>query len=638
MIVRFFVFAVLTFSLSKAYASLECSDLPPIYQKFKNWHVLKLYSADALTNEAFFSGMERGFLKELDPNFVVFLERDVQDYLKKSEVSVSKLILENNNCNRFEEVYKRFQKAKERGLTELEAFLTQVDLFDKISKIEKSHSGLTIDQVLMQRKTILSGIARTASELEQNRLNYLAFEFIQNKIKLKNVSSDVEGDAFWASAKSLIRIVTGEDKTSVAEYMARSAFKAVDPHSNYFPSDVLKEFKEIQTSKFSGLGINFVDGGSGMYITEVIEGGSAEQSGALRVKDLVIKINNRPTAEMNLKDFSNNAIGPEGTEVTLELIRNGEMQKIKMKRTQTERIKNNIVTGLIDIDGKKLGYVKLLTFLFPDTNTFMRQKMQAMESQNNIDGWILDLRDNAGGRIDIACDVAGLFLGPNKDFAQVLDTKIPPPHTFPLFTNNLVSESFDQPMVVLTSRLSGSASELVASALQLQGRALVVSNSETTFRKGSIQIVDEYGVKGGIKITIGFFFNIHGEPIQKHGVAPDVLVPSAKKDVESFDETKVEHVLAEPANLPMPEESINLFKKARAPMQALLKKINYGSAFIESMADKDVVLEAGQRIVVDIINDEALSKIREEKRSKPNPSSILFPGFGGLLKQEQTKE
>lgn len=644
MFLRALVFATFAFPLSFANATvnhLECEDIPEVYNHFSKWHVAKKdpeLSKQISTVEAFFRGIEKEFLRQLDPASVIFLDTDVQDVSNKNPERTQKQVMEEKNCDRFEAIVSLFKDIRKLRTEILVRFMGRPALFEQIVESAKKYEKISKGHIAKIRAEAKP--AKDIAELETRWIDYLALEYAQSKKALKDLSDDLEVDSYLVATNSLMRFYMVDEELTVAEIMMKAALKGADPHSAYMDFQTFKDFEDQRKSGFVGLGIAYVDGGRGFYVREVLKGGSAEKAQALRKRDLILSINGRSTIMMTLKDFYQSSSGPKDTEVVLEILREGKMQTISLKRMAVNRLKENLITDLLEVDGKKIGYIKLINFMYADTAKDMKKRMEDMEKQDVIDGWVLDLRDNPGGMLGMAVDVAGLFLGPAETVVHIVDTTLRESFV-PLRTNRFIGHAFNQPLVVLTSRRSASAAEITAEALQLHGRALVISDSATTFRKGTIQQPQRFSVmknndqvlKGALKLTLGYFYNVLGEPFQNRGVSADVVLP-VKSDVDdSFDETDLAGALNTPSALPILTELADTYKRAREPMRKFAQNIasKYGEKFVESFSDKDIVLEAGSRLVVDQINDEEISKIHAKRKSDvENPMGTIFPDLTKL--------
>ena len=339
--------------------------------------------------------------------------------------------------------------------------------------------------------------------------------------------------------------------TSFAEAFAL----ALDPHTSYLPPDSFEDLRIQMQLSLEGIGAILSSDNGFSVIEELIPGGGAERSGLLKPKDKIIAVaqeGKKPVdvVDMDLRDIIKLIRGKKGTQVTLTILR---------QAAHTERFDAAIMRDKIDIkeqeakityetrtaDGKQyhFGVIDLPSFYGDedkDKSCYEDVKsLLARAKQQHIDGIVLDLSRNGGGLLKEAVRLSGLFLGKNgivatKDSREQVtilangsaasgtDGDNRKVITFPA---EGMSAIYTGPLVVLTSRLSASASEIVAGALKDYRRAVIVG-SDHTFGKGSVQGLTPLpkGL-GGMKVTTGLYFLPGGKSTQKIGVEANIQLP-----------------------------------------------------------------------------------------------------------------
>lgn len=637
---RIFVVVVLSLMLNPAFAQFapprpqlksaaDCVDIKNIFKVFSTNHVANKdpkLAAIITTPEAFFNGMNAELVEQYDKNKIIFTAADVSAILEGVTVESSAAVLGEGKCDVYEAAVARMLEIRNTRKAELEKFLAQPDLKSIVEERTKQLDNLDESQLLTMRESIRKR-ATTAQELAERHLDMLAWNMARIKYSpIKKISPDINEDAYLLARKTLKRMVSVDVQDTVAETMLKAAFSGADPHSDYMADNDFRKMVDMRNPTFAGLGAVIAEGGQGIYVVSLFEGGGAAEGKILKEKDLIVKINGISTEDMDPDTFRSHSVGTANTSLEVEFKRDGKIHKTTVTRRRISSQSKNITTQTYNVDGKKIGYVRLENFAMDNTAIVMREEMKKLEP---VDGWVLDLRGNAGGLVDMAVDVSALFLGRRKIVLWEMVAERP---DFKSLKTGLFNKaSFTQPMSVLVSKMSASASEIVAGALQLNGRAVVVSSSDSSFKKGTIQNVApipmfNIPVKGGVKITTGYFYDINGQPIQNRGVNPDIRIPLKEKvdgDEEEFNESKLEHTLPTPSALPIDPQIIAEHEIMRAPLLEQLKEIapKYGRDFVKSfdMTKEDVALEASKNVVVDLVvlkeKEEAKKKKELEKKA-----------------------
>lgn len=297
----------------------------------------------------------------------------------------------------------------------------------------------------------------------------------------------------------------------------KGMLQELDPHSAFLNPDDYKEMKESTTGEFGGLGIEITKKDNIITIISPIEDTPAWEAG-LKSMDKVVKINDEPTAEMDLQTAVSKMRGNPGTSVKLTIVREGVTKPMEFKLTR-KIIKIASVKSMMLPDD--YAYIRISTFN-ESTGSDLKKAITKLikEAKNKkLNGLLLDLRNNPGGLLDQAVTVSNMFMdkgvivsviGREKD--KKLTEYAKPNGVLPM----------DVPLVVLVNGASASAAEIVAGALQDNKRAVVIG--QRTFGKGSVQTLVELDDKSAIKYTIARYYTPSGKSIQAKGIDPDVTV------------------------------------------------------------------------------------------------------------------
>jgi len=377
---------------------------------------------------------------------------------------------------------------------------------------------------------------------------------------------------------------------------------ALDPHTNYLSPEKLEDFQIQMQHSLEGIGASLSSDNGFTVIEELIPGGGAELSGLLKVKDKIIAVaqeGEKPVnvIDMYLSDIIKMIRGKKGTKVTLTILRQAEhtnrfdvtitRDKIDIKEQEA---KINYETRTVGGRQYRFGVIDLPSFYGDEKeNTSCYEDVKnllAEAKRQHVDGIVLDLSRNGGGLLGEAVRLAGLFL----DKGGIVATKDNSEQVTILANGSAASGTegdkrkvitfpaedpravYTGPLVVLTSRLSASASEIVAGALKDYHRAVIVG-SDHTFGKGSgHSLMHLPWDLGGITVTTGLFFLPGGKSTQKIGVEADVRLP-IWFILEDVGETALDYPLPAQAITPFLGVTGNaapLWKPVEQPMLAEL--------------------------------------------------------------------
>jgi carboxyl-terminal processing protease len=355
----------------------------------------------------------------------------------------------------------------------------------------------------------------------------------------------------------------------------------LDPHSSYMNEHYFKQLQSSINGEFSGIGIEIVHENGVIKVVTPIDGTPAAKAG-LKPQDLIVRIDGMFVKDMDMELAINKIRGKRGSEVKLTIVREGEKKPLTFE-IQRDVIKIKSVKSKLLED--EYGYIKLSTF----QNNGRQEILSAIselhkQAQQPLKGLVLDLRNNPGGLLNVAVEIADLFL----------DTQDMRKNKLIVFTKGKHPESSMQahatrgeimeevPIVVLMNQGSASASEIVAGALQDHNRAIIVGNS--SFGKGSVQtIIPTIDGTGAIKLTTALYYTPMGRSIQAKGIVPDLVVsdiqlPDQKTEAVAFipltekdlnDHLKAPNQRNKKASMIAPKENLALAKEDYQLYQAL---------------------------------------------------------------------
>lgn len=297
------------------------------------------------------------------------------------------------------------------------------------------------------------------------------------------------------------------------EYAAiNGMLTTLDPHSGLLPPTHYEDMQTQTGGQFGGLGIVISIRDGELTVISPIDGTPASQKG-IRAQDRIVRIGDESTVNMNLNDAVNRLRGEPGTDVDLWIQRASWAEPRQFTVTRA-------IIRIDSVDSKalseKVGYLRIKNFqanTFNDVRTHLRELREQM---GGMEGLVLDLRDNPGGLLEQSIRVSDLFLREGT-----IVSTVGVGNTLRETTRaNVNGTEEEYPIIVLVNGGSASASEIVSGALQKNDRAIVLG--DTTFGKGTVQILYEFPDDSALKLTIAQYLTPGGVSIQNTGIIPDL--------------------------------------------------------------------------------------------------------------------
>jgi len=280
----------------------------------------------------------------------------------------------------------------------------------------------------------------------------------------------------------------------------------LDPHSVYFPAAEFKKLKEDQASSFYGIGVQIVRHDDGVYIQSVVESTPASRAG-LRYGDRIVEVDGKDARDWSSDQVSRNVRGARGESVMLKVERAGQEAAVNFKIVRDAVPLPSIRNAFMLSPGT--GYVGLVGGFQHTTDDELRESISSLK-KDGMRQLVLDLRNNPGGLLDQAIDVASEFLPREK---VIVSVKGRSEYHDPVIYKSNGSDPEDLPLVVLINRNTASASEIVAGAIQDHGRGLIVG--ETSFGKGLVQHVFQLPYNHGLTLTTARYYTPYGRSLQR---------------------------------------------------------------------------------------------------------------------------
>lgn len=313
------------------------------------------------------------------------------------------------------------------------------------------------------------------------------------------------------------------DDATLLESAIRGMLEGLDPHSAYLEPEAFQGLQDTTTGQFGGLGIEVGQEDGFIKVISPIDDTPASRAG-IEPGDLIVKIDDHPVKGMSLMDAVDQMRGPAGSKITLTIVRGAgrpfdvelERAVIRVRSVRTETLES--------------GYAYLrITQFQNNTGDEVRRSLGELTGRGELKGLVMDLRNNPGGVLQSAVEVADAFL----DEGLIVYTKGRLPNSELRFNATANNPGGDIPMVVLINGGSASASEIVAGALQDRGRAVIMGTD--SFGKGSVQTVLPLNNDRALKLTTALYYTPKGRSIQAQGIVPDIQVERAQL-TRSIDE------------------------------------------------------------------------------------------------------
>ena len=309
------------------------------------------------------------------------------------------------------------------------------------------------------------------------------------------------------------------ENASISSIIERIKQRYKDRFSHYFTPSEYERFK--QGSRLSGVGIAVSEVDQGLRVATVYKRTPAREAG-IQTGELITGVNGESIAGKDADAVTSRIRGPAGTQVTLTIMgRNGESREVTVTRREVEI--PQVAGRLEEVDGKKIGYVRLAGF-FPGAHGELRKEVERLYSQG-AEGLVLDLRGNGGGLLTEAILVSSIFVPDGT----IVSTR---GRTQRTRTFDATGDALPRhPMVVLINGDTASASEIVTAALEQSGIATVIGT--TSFGKGTFQEVIPLENGGALDLTVGEYLTRNGTSINGTGIAPELKAkdkPKTKPD------------------------------------------------------------------------------------------------------------
>ena len=364
----------------------------------------------------------------------------------------------------------------------------------------------------------------------------------------------------------------------------RGMLATLDPHSSFLTPELYEEMQADTQGEFGGIGIEVTLEKGTLAVVAPIEGTPAARAG-IRARDQIVRIDGKPTQELNLMEAVRLMRGPSGEKIRLTIRRDGDDKLLEFDLVRE-------VIQIHSVDGRTLepGYAYARITQFQErTGADLKALLAKLRQENKgqLKGLIVDLRNNPGGLLDQAVAVSDLFLKKGL----IVYTEGREASSQLRFQATAAGTEPDYPLILLINEGSASASEIVAGALHDHDRALLLG--ERTFGKGSVQTIIPLSDHSGLRLTTARYFTPSGTSIQARGIDPDIEVPALelenKKSQDHLRERDLENHFAPQPQKQKSADQPKLSDEDQADLQLmraldLLKGLEHFSRFRQKQA------------------------------------------------------
>ncbi|MFV0333959.1 MAG: S41 family peptidase [Tropicimonas sp.] len=329
---------------------------------------------------------------------------------------------------------------------------------------------------------------------------------------------DLFGDIFERIRAQYVEQV---DEKELIESAINGMLTSLDPHSSYLSPDDADDMRVQTRGSFGGLGIEVTQEEGFVKVVSPIDGTPADEAG-IEAGDFITHVNGESVLGMTLDQAVDIMRGPIGSEIVITVVREGEDEPFDVTIVR-DTIKLTAVRTRTQGDTVVLRVTTFNDQTFPNLEEGLKEAVGELGGMDNVNGFVLDLRNNPGGLLTQAIKVSDAFL----DKGEIVSTRGRNPQDGDRFNATEGDMAGGKPIVVLINGGSASASEIVAGALQDHRRAIVVGTK--SFGKGSVQTVMPLKGDGAMRLTTARYYTPSGRSIQALGVSPDIVVEQPRR-------------------------------------------------------------------------------------------------------------
>lgn len=494
-------------------SQLRLSDVRNTMEEIFSYHVEAKEISSVLVKRSF-----KNFIDQFDSQKIYLTEKEIRPFLELTSAQIESIV-----NHYYGDEYPEF--------TLLSRTLGQAMERSRKWRQELYSDFLAQGDALVVDFSDTPGTLTKTAALLKKRLRYQ----LVSLFKLENKNKDSH---FWTAERRQKvcalyekRLVAFEstyagNEHELALHILKAMARGLDAHTAYFSPLEAKEMRSSLEKQFEGVGIVLREGLDGIEITDLVTNGPAARSGKIAPGDLLVEIDGKLLEGASFREVLDALQGHGQKEMQLGFKRAGDLFSVELKREKILMEDERLLYTYEPFADGIIGKLTLPSFYesaqAPSCEADLRTALRELKKQGKVLGLVLDMRGNLGGFLNQAVKVAGLFMTSGVVvISKYAEGEIQ-------YLRNLDPRLYySGPLVILTSKMSASAAEIVAQALQDYGVGLVVGD-ERTYGKGTIQYqtVTDSGAEAFFKVTVGRYYTVSGKSTQIEGVKADIHVPT----------------------------------------------------------------------------------------------------------------
>lgn len=554
---RFFCFCIISCAtlINTLYGQelLKNEDVNKVMQQIFAQHVDQRQMSPTILKHAF-----RVYIDQFDPLRVYLLEDEVKPYIDMPDAKLNTIVAQykNQDYSPFTELNTLFQKAILRARQLRGNLETQPAALFSVKAVQDKPTWVDEEAKAPFAKTENDLKLRIRERLEGfiagEKTRYGEEAVMDNQAKTLAIFNRY----LTKDENSYLFVTEGGKPMALAQqenifilHILKALAASLDAHTSFYDNNEAYDMKVRLQKAFEGIGVVLEQDPSGaIVISKLVDGGPAAKSGEIQAQDKIIAIDGQSTKDSTLNQVMDMIRGQNGSKIALSLARASEKGSPKLVDVTLKREPIEVNDERVNVSYEKfgdgiIGKITLYAFYQGDNGVTsendVRKALVDLSKKGPIRGLILDLRENSGGFLTQAVKVVGLFI---RNGVVVISKYSDGREHF--YRDMEGRDSYEGPMVVLVSKATASAAEIVAQALQDYGVAVVIGD-EHTYGKGTIQsqTVTDSEAASYFKVTVGKYYTVSGKTPQINGVKSDVVIPGPFSE-EKIGEKYLEFALS----------------------------------------------------------------------------------------------
>lgn len=516
----FFRFVVILSFASALFGSdahtLSLSDVRPTMDKMFAYHVEHKEFSPLIVKRSL-----KIYIEQFDPDRIYLLRDEVEPYIGITPHQAREVIAQYQK-DEFAEYWKlnfKIEKAIRRSQQirrqQIKRFINEGEEAFK-ANVPLSYSNYPSDEKELKERIYGRMILEVKTHLRSRSERTITPQLIQKILNHRAKKTRAFEEGYLNSSEHTLTL-----------HMLKAMAKSLDAHTGYYSPQEAYEIRTMLKKEFSGVGVVFREDFDGVYVSDLVHNGPAFKNGTIQVGDILVAVNHQGIEEMSFEQLLEMMKGKPGSKVTLGVKRSDQVIHVDLIREKISMDDERVTYSSEPYADGIIGKIDVPAFYDNGWNINvshdLREALRALKAEGNLKGVVMDFRENSGGFLSQAIKVSSLFInGGLIVISKYADGEVS-------YARDVDGRQiFEGPVVILISKASASAAEIVAQALQDYGVAIIVGDKRT-YGKGSMQfqtITDEKA-KAFLKVTVGRYYTASGRSPQIQGVQGDIHVPTA---------------------------------------------------------------------------------------------------------------